>query len=59
MKSKIATAFTFICFLLLIISNQSEAQVKLPQIVRDSMILQRDAPVNIWGWSVVNEKVDK
>ena len=33
------------------------AQVKLPQIVRDSMILQRDIPVNIWGWSAVNEKV--
>ncbi len=33
------------------------AQVKLPQILRDSMILQRDVPVNIWGWSAVNEKV--
>ncbi|MES2776859.1 MAG: sialate O-acetylesterase [Bacteroidota bacterium] len=32
-------------------------QVRLPQIVRDSMILQRDAMVNIWGWSSVNEKV--
>ncbi|MEQ1796566.1 MAG: sialate O-acetylesterase [Lacibacter sp.] len=57
MKPKIATAFTFICLLLLIISNQSEGQVKLPQIVRDSMILQREVPVNIWGWSAVNEKV--
>ncbi len=35
----------------------ANAQVKLPQIVRDSMILQRDVPVNIWGWSAVNEKV--
>ena len=34
------------------------AQVKLPQIVRDSMILQRDAKVNIWGWAAVNEKVN-
>lgn len=33
------------------------AQVRLPQIVRDSMILQRDLPVNIWGWSAVNEKI--
>lgn len=57
MKPKTATAFTFIFFLLLLISNQSEGQVKLPQIVRDSMILQRDVPVNIWGWSAVNEKV--
>ncbi|QNA44224.1 sialate O-acetylesterase [Lacibacter sediminis] len=38
-------------------ANAANAQVKLPQIVRDSMILQRDIPVNIWGWSAVNEKV--
>lgn len=33
------------------------AQVKLPQIVRDSMILQRDAAVKIWGWASPAEKV--
>jgi sialate O-acetylesterase len=33
------------------------AQVRLPRIVRDSMILQRDANVKIWGWSRSNEKV--
>lgn len=33
------------------------AQVKLPRLVRDSMILQRDIPVNIWGWAAFNEKV--
>ncbi len=32
-------------------------QVRLPRLVRDSMILQRDAPVNIWGWASANEKV--
>ncbi len=33
------------------------AQVKLPQLVRDSMVLQRDANVNIWGWAKANEKI--
>lgn len=33
------------------------AQVKLPQIVRDSMILQRDTKINIWGWAAAGEKV--
>ncbi len=37
--------------------NQSNGQVRLPRLVRDSMILQRDAPVNIWGWASANEKV--
>lgn len=49
------TAFVFV--LVVTTNNTSFAQVKLPQIVRDSMILQRDIPVNIWGWSAVNEKV--
>ena len=35
----------------------SDAQIKLPRLIRDSMILQRDVPVKIWGWSAKNEKV--
>ena len=38
-------------------TTRLSAQVRLPQIVRDSMILQRDQPVNIWGWSAVGEKL--
>lgn len=50
--------FTAFVFVFVIATNHtSHAQVTLPQIVRDSMILQRDVPVNIWGWSAVNEKV--
>ncbi|HLP39196.1 sialate O-acetylesterase [Lacibacter sp.] len=47
------------CVFVLAVVNtyKLHAQIKLPQIVRDSMILQRDIPVNIWGWSAVNEKV--
>jgi sialate O-acetylesterase len=41
----------------IIFSTQITAQVKLPAIVRDSMILQRDSKVNIWGWAAANEKV--
>lgn len=33
------------------------AEVKLPQIVRDSMVLQRDAKVKIWGWASNGEKI--
>lgn len=32
-------------------------QVKLPRLIRDSMVLQRDAPLKIWGWAAKNEKV--
>lgn len=33
------------------------AQVRLPRFVRDSMILQRDMPLKIWGWSSPKEKI--
>lgn len=32
-------------------------QIKLPRVVRDSMILQRDTKINIWGWASKGEKV--
>jgi sialate O-acetylesterase len=35
----------------------SVCQVKLPRLIRDSMILQRDAKIRIWGWAGKNEKV--
>ncbi|HRX93703.1 MAG TPA: sialate O-acetylesterase [Chitinophagaceae bacterium] len=43
--------------LLTIATKQNMAQVRLPQIIKDSMILQRDANVNIWGWASPGEKV--
>lgn len=33
------------------------AQVHLPQIIRDSMVLQRDMEINIWGWASQGETV--
>ncbi|WP_091624473.1 sialate O-acetylesterase [Maribacter orientalis] len=33
------------------------AQVKLPQIIRDSMVLQRNSPIEVWGWSSPQEKI--
>ena len=40
-----------------ILSAQTYSQVRLPGLVRDSMILQRDARINIWGWASKNEKI--
>ena len=39
------------------IASAVKAQVTLPKLVRDSMILQRDGPVNIWGWASPGEKI--
>jgi sialate O-acetylesterase len=33
------------------------SQVKLPKLVSDGMVLQRDAAIRIWGWAANSEKV--
>lgn len=38
-------------------NNSLFAQVRLPQLVRDSMIVQRDTKLKIWGWAAKGEKV--
>ncbi len=44
--------------ILLFISATLNAQIKLPALIRDSMILQRDMKINIWGWASPSEKVE-
>lgn len=40
-----------------IISVMVSAQVRLPQLVSDGMVLQRDQKINIWGWASPGEKL--
>jgi sialate O-acetylesterase len=47
----------FLASLVLCLFQSSFSQVKLPRLIRDSMILQRDAKIKIWGWASPNEKV--
>lgn len=35
-----------------------QAQVKLPALVSDNMVLQQNAKVNLWGWASPNEKIN-
>src|SRR6187431_1839589 len=48
----------FFVLLLLLNIESIRAQIRLPQLVRDSMILQRDTKINIWGWAAKNEKIN-
>ncbi len=36
---------------------QAYGQITLPQIIRDSMVLQRDARIKIWGWASKGERI--
>jgi len=45
-----------LCSLLSIVQTIT-AQVRLPRLVRDSMVLQRESKINIWGWASKGEKI--
>jgi len=45
---------TFVLLLLLsigLLASQAPADVHLPQLVSDHMVLQRDSKIIIWGWA--------
>ena len=44
-------------FLIFLISTISFSQVKLPKLISDGMVLQRNANVRIWGWASDGEKI--
>src|SRR5689334_21045052 len=44
-------------FFLTIIVINGQSQVVLPAIIKDSMILQRDSKLKIWGWASTGEKI--
>lgn len=48
---------TLLCLLLVFIFLHLEAQVRLPSIIGDHMVLQQNSFVNLWGWCDVGEKI--
>jgi sialate O-acetylesterase len=57
MKSNLKIIVPVVICGLLLFAKTAFSQVRLPQLVRDSMILQRDAPIKIWGWASPGEKL--
>jgi len=39
-------------------TRHAAAEVRLPHILSDHAVLQRDAPIHLWGWADPGEKVD-
>ncbi|HJY22380.1 MAG TPA: hypothetical protein VJ279_05820, partial [Hanamia sp.] len=55
MKNKICLSF---CFVLFLFSNQVFADVKLPAIISDNMVLQQNTTIALWGWADAREAVE-
>ncbi len=34
------------------------AQIRLPQLIADNMVLQRDIPLKLWGWATPSERIE-
>lgn len=49
--------FIFFLYLIFCGALAGNAQIRLPHIICDSMILQRDQPLEIWGWASPGERV--
>lgn len=48
---------TFFKLFFFLISIYSSANVKIPMVFNDGMVLQRNKPIPVWGWADTNEKV--
>ena len=44
-------------FLGIILFQNSFSQIRLPKLISDGMVLQRDKPLKIWGWASPKEKI--
>ncbi len=50
--------FNYLAVLTLaLFSVAAQATIRLPKILSDNMILQRNKPITFWGWADANEKV--
>lgn len=55
-KTKSVTFFLAI-ILLIVFQNASWANVRLPKLVSNHMVLQRGVPLPLWGWADPDEKI--
>jgi sialate O-acetylesterase len=46
-----------IVFILLIFSSTAYSNIKLPVLISDGMVLQRNTKITIWGWASSGEKI--
>lgn len=57
MKNRQKIQLFLIHFLMFFLTLPLHAEVKLPKLISDGMVLQRETDVKIWGWATPNEEV--
>lgn len=49
--------YGILTLLFLFLTICADASIRLPKLISDGMVLQRDAPLKIWGWADTGEKI--
>ena len=49
--------FALICSMMFLTQNFAFAEVKLPSVISNNMILQQEIPAPIWGWAAADEEL--
>jgi sialate O-acetylesterase len=57
MKLNFKVFNSILFFYVLLLSQEAFCEVRLPKLIGESMVLQRDAKVKIWGWAAPGEKI--
>ena len=57
MRAKLKMIRSILYLFILLVFQTGFSQVKLPRLISDGMVLQRDAKVKIWGWASPGEKI--
>ncbi|WP_339733538.1 sialate O-acetylesterase [uncultured Gimesia sp.] len=57
MKLKNVSLLAVTCLVLFCVTTKSQADVRLPRIFGDHMVLQRELPIPVWGWADPGENV--
>ena len=59
-KHRVSIGLVITTFLLIgpgLAANPAQANVRLPSVIGEGMVLQRDMPVPIWGWAEPGEEI--
>ena len=56
--NKINKMKKYLAILFLVFGMYANANVKLPLLFNDGMVLQRNRPIPVWGWANANEKIE-
>lgn len=57
MKSSVKIFKSVLCFYVFLLTQTAFCEVRLPGLISDGMVLQRNAKVKIWGWALPDEKI--